>query len=418
MKFMDRKIFHKIVRFLDYKETIIIYGARQVGKTTIMKMLINYLKDKNIPDEAIFYLDLENLDLLQLCEEGVDSLIKFIEARTSYKKKIYIFIDEVQYLSNPTNFIKILVDGYSERFKLIVSGSSVLDIKLKVKQSLVGRIVTFEVFGLDFEEFLLFKGIKYNLALVRDDIAKKELIKLFEEFVIFGGYPRVALIDLIEDKKYYLKQLVQIYIKKDIRDIGNIKNIVKFNGLLRILASQAGNLLNIDEISSSLRMAKETVYHYLVLLEGTYIARRLPPFHRNLRSELTKMPKIYFEDNGVLNYLRYNDIIQTIDGQSFENCIYTEFRKYVQFDNLRYWRTQAKQEIYFIVTGKEKLFAIETKINYTGKRLSNLEYFSKKYPGSKKFVMTLRKNSSLNPGKDVNIIYPWEYNIRNNASGI
>jgi len=408
LEFIDRKVFHNILRFLGYKEAIIIYGARQVGKTTIMKMIINHLKNNNIPEEAIFYLDLEDLDLLQLCEEGIDSIIKYIEARTSYKKKIYIFIDEIQYLNNPANFIKIMVDNYSDRFKIILSGSSVLGIKSKIKQSLVGRIVTFEVFCLDFEEFLRFKGIKYNLLSVEDDKTRKELIKLFKEFVIFGGYPRSTLIHIIEDKKYYLKELVQTYIKKDIKDIGNVGNIMKFNNLLRILASQTGNLLNIDEISSSVKIAKETVYHYLALLEGTYIARRLPPFFRNVRSELTKMPKIYFEDNGILNYLRYNDIIETIDGQAFENCIYTEFQKIAGFNNLKYWRTQAKQEIDFIVEKKGKLFAFETKMAYSGKKVSGLKYFSKKYSNSKIFAIVLKQTKSSEQQKNISVIYPWE----------
>ena len=83
---------------------------------------------------------------------------------------------------------------------------------------------------------------------------------------------------------------------------------MKFNNFLRILADQAGNLLNIDNLASSAGISRETVYDYLILLEGTYIVRRLNPFFRNLKNELTKMPKIYFEDNGVFNYLQYNDI--------------------------------------------------------------------------------------------------------------
>ncbi len=146
LNFIKRKILPHISNFLNYKEAIVIYGARQVGKTTIMKMLIKQLKDNNIPDEAIFYFDLEDLEILELCNQGVDILIRYINARTSYssnsssassKGKIYLFIDEIQYLNNASSFIKLMVDNHSDRFKLIVSGSSVLDIKSKIKQSLV-----------------------------------------------------------------------------------------------------------------------------------------------------------------------------------------------------------------------------------------------------------------------------------------
>jgi len=256
LNFIKRKILPHISNFLNYKEAIVIYGARQVGKTTIMKMLIKELKTiNNIPEEAIFYFDLEDLEILEICNQGVDHLIRYIDARTSLhntdnldnshsssdstKQKIHLFIDEIQYLNNASNFMKLMVDNHSDRFKLIVSGSSVLDIKSKIKQSLVGRIVTFEVFGLD-----------------------------FEEFIIFGAYPRIALISNLNNRRYYLKELIQTYIKKDIRDIGKIRNIMKFNNFLRILADQAGNLLNIDELASSIGIARETVYDYLILLEG------------------------------------------------------------------------------------------------------------------------------------------------------
>ena len=121
----------------------------------------------------------------------------------------------------------MLVDNYSEKFKLIASGSSVIGIKSKITQSLVGRVVTFEVFGLDFEEFLWFKNKKINIQKVNDLKSEKELKELFNEFTIYGLYPRIAKISKIAEKKYYLKELIQTYIKKDIKDIGKIRNIIK-----------------------------------------------------------------------------------------------------------------------------------------------------------------------------------------------
>jgi len=404
--FIKRKILLRISRFLEYKEAIVIYGARQVGKTTIMKMLIKQLKDNGIPDKAVFYFDLEDLDMLNLCSQGVDFLIRYIDARTSYKGKIYVFIDEIQYFGNASSFIKLMVDNHSNRFKLIASGSSVLGIKSKIKKSLVGRIVTFEVFGLDFEEFLWFKKKIFNLDKVADEKTEKELKQLFEEFIIFGTYPRIALISRIDDRRYYLKELIQTYIKKDIKDIGKIRNIMKFNNFLRILADQTGNLLNIDELASSVGIARETVYDYLTLLEGTYIARRLAPFFRNLRSELTKMPKIYFEDSGVLNYLKYDDIVEKVSGQLLENSIYAELRKVVGLESLRYWRTQSKQEIDFVVEHRRQLFAFEVKKIYSGQKTTSLRYFSQKYPNSKSFVITLEKRREAK--ENISVLYCWE----------
>ena len=406
MDYIKRKIISKIDNYLDYKETIVIYGARQVGKTTIMKMLINKLRSRDISEEAIFYIDLEDIDLLNICNNGIDSLIRYVEARTSYKGRIYLFIDEIQYLNNASSFIKLMVDNHSDRFKLIVSGSSVLDIKSNIRQSLVGRIVTFEVFGLDFEEFLWFKGKRFSLNKVDDIKAEKELKELFEEFTIFGSYPRVALIPDIDAKKYYLKELIQTYIKKDIRDIGKIRNIMKFNNFIRILSDQAGKLLNVDNLSSSVGIARETVYDYLMLLESTYIVKRLNPFYRNLKSELTKMPKIYFEDNGVLNYLKYNSIIEKVTGELFENVVYTELRKLFNLEDLRYWRTQSKKEVDFIVSKQNRIYAFEVKKIYYGQKVTGLEYFTGKYPESRSFIITLDKKVKK---KNKNfLIYPWE----------
>ena len=405
MNFIKRKALDHVSKFIDFKEAIVIYGARQVGKTTLMKMLMDHLKSDGYPDEAIFYFDLEDLELLDLCNQGVRFLANYVNARTRYKGRIFLFIDEIQYLENASNFIKLMVDNYSDRFKLIASGSSVLGIKSKAKRSLVGRVLTFELFGLDFEEYLWFRGVTFNFDLVNDPKTWKELKTHFEEFLVYGGYPRVALISDVKNKKYYLKELIQTYIKKDVRDIGKVRNINKFNNFLRILGDQAGSLLNVDNIARSVGLARETVYDYLTLLEGTYVLRKLSPFHRNLKSELTKMPKLYFEDCGVLNYLKHNDIVEKVTGDLLENGIFTELRKMVGLEKLWFWRTQSKQEVDFVVEKKGTFVAFEVKSFFSGQRLSALQYFLKKYQASEGFVITLDKRAE---SKTVPALYPWE----------
>jgi len=147
------------------------------------------LENQGVPAEAIFYIDLEDLDILNVCNNGVD-----------------------------------------------------------------------------FEEYLWFQGKKLNLSNIGDTKTEKELRQLFEEFICFGSYPGVALIREIDVKRSYLKELIRTYIKKDIRGIGRIRNIFIFNNFLRILADQAGNLLNVDNLASSAGIARETVYDYLILL--------------------------------------------------------------------------------------------------------------------------------------------------------
>ena len=409
MNFVNRKIINKIKAFLNYKEAILIYGARQVGKTTIIKILIEHLQNEGQSKNSIFYFDLEDLDYLNIFNQGIESVKNYIDARTDYKGKIYLYVDEIQYLENASSFIKLLVDNYSEKFKLIASGSSVIGIKSKITQSLVGRVVTFEVFGLDFEEFLWFKNKKINIQKVNDLKSEKELKELFNEFTIYGFYPRIAKISKIAEKKYYLKELIQTYIKKDIKDIGKIRNIIKFNNFLRILADRAGNLINIDSLSVDAGIARETVYDYLMLLENTYIIAFLRPYYKNLRSELIKMPKIYFLDNGVLNYLKYNDVVEKISGDLFENIIFSELRKTFDREKIKFWRTQAKNEVDFIIETGNEFLTIEAKKSYAGEYLKDLNYFASRYSRVKKILITLDRKKTGK--KDINVIYPWE--IRN-----
>ena len=406
MTYKKRKIFDYIVKFIPYKEALVVYGARQVGKTTVMKMLIDHLIKNGIAEKDIFYLDLEDLDMLQICNQGVPSLLAYIQARSPGKEKKYVFIDEIQYMNTPSNLIKLLVDNHSDDIKLIVSGSSALNLKSKLKRSLVGRTVTFEMHGLDFGEFLWFNDIHIDTATASDKKATQDLNRLFHSFSIFGSYPRAALIQNIEEKKYYLRQVIQTYIKRDVKDIGNIRNIMKFNDFLRILANQAGSLLNITSLASDTGLARETVYDYLALLEGTYICTRLTPFHRNIKNELTKMPKVYFEDNGVLNYLLHNDFIDQLTGPLFENSVYCELKKNTDSGKLHFWRTQTKQEIDFIIENPKSLTAVETKRTFSGRHVQNLDFFSEKYPGTEKRIVTLEKRKPAS--KDVTVYYPWQ----------
>ena len=142
-----RNIIDEILKYIDTKDAIAIYGARQVGKTTLLKYLL-----KNFLTRNAFYLDLEELDLLELCNKGAQAAYDYLLQKGADEgKKIYLIIDEIQYLDNPANFIKIMHDHF-ENIKLIVSGPSTFDIRKKFKNSLVGRIITFELYPLSFEE--------------------------------------------------------------------------------------------------------------------------------------------------------------------------------------------------------------------------------------------------------------------------
>ena len=369
-KIYKRRIVDKIIDYLKSKEVIVIYGARQVGKTFLLKYLIkNHLKN-------VFYFDLELPNLLELCNQGAESVFKYlIQKGADEKQRVFLVIDEIQYMEDPTNFLKIMHDNYFN-IKLLVSGSSTFEIKKKFKESLVGRTVNFELYPLCFEEFLIFKGKNYKLNKENTKAINDELVALAEEYIKFGGYPKIVLEKSEEKKQIYLAQIINTYVRKDIRDIGNIRNISAFNKLVEVIASQSGQLLNALEISNTLKINRETVLEYLDLLENTFMIKRITPFHKNLRSELSKNPKVFFLDTGMMHLLWLKEFPKVILGNTFETFVFLELMKAGK--KINFWRTTNKQEVDFIIKDKE-LYAIEVKYNFQNLDNRSLKSFSESY---------------------------------------
>ncbi len=411
--FKPRKVLSPLMRFADKREIIVIHGARQTGKTTLLKLITERLiKDKNIPAQDIFYFDLEDFELLEMFNKGHKEVVSYIESRAGKvrKAKIYLLIDEVQYLSAPSSLLKILHDHY-EWLKVIVSGSSSFQLKSKFGDSLVGRTVDFELYPLDFEEFILFKGQSFNLnnsKTFKSSLAHKELARLFREYLIYGGYPKVVLEKSAEAKTIYLKQVIDTYIKKDIRDLGRIRDVFRFNKLLRVLADKAGALLNVLELSSTVGISRKTIEDYLFIMENTYVIKLVAPFFTNVRGEISKMPKIFFEDTGVANLLKYGFFLQKLEGELFENAMFCIIRSIIGREFIRYWRTKQKTEIDFIVDFSSKKIPLEAKLTYPRKSPGNLASFLDKYRGKVGYVVSLEGAGPYGKDKRVKHLYPWE----------
>ena len=392
-----RKILDKIELFLPTDDILLFYWARQVWKTSLMKYIQeNYFKENSI------FLDLENDTYLDLLNRGWDIFIEYLKSYYSWQedKKIVVFIDEIQYLENPTSFLKYIHDHYSN-IKLIVSWSSTFEIRWKLKDSLVWRLIKFDIFPLSFEEFLIFKQ-KENLAkliwkTINLKIINQELKFFYEEYVRFGWYPKVVLSNNIEIKKEYLKQIYVTYIEKDIKDIWKIKEVEKFNKLVKILANQSWKLLNVSELANTVWTTIKTVDKWLFLLENTFVIKLIKPFSQNIRWELTKMPKIFFIDNWLRNYIDNNF---EIFWDNFEASIFNYINNSYLTEKINFYRTQDKKEIDFILDW----IPFEVKLNYNYKKLTALDYFERKY--QKKWnVITLNKQDKVSK---YNVFYPWE----------
>jgi hypothetical protein len=363
----NRSIINEITCFLYTDDIIVIHGARQVGKTSILILLQDLLQ---ADDKQIVYIDLEDSRFVRILDKGVEEFIIHLEEQgfdlPGYIKngnKLYVLIDEIQYLANPSSFLKLLADHH-RYLKIIVSGSSTFEMKSKFKDSLVGRTVNFEIFPLSFQEFLFFRGIPFVPAKSLTEKKIVELQSLYTEFALYGGYPKIVLTPDIRIKEKYLQQIIDTYIRKDIRDLAEIKYVSKFNNLLETLASQSGNLLNIAELSNTCALSREAIERYLFLLEQTYIIRLVRPFSRNIRSELYKTPKVYFYDTGLMQMLWLKRLQNKLMGPVFETSIFTELVKIYGREQVNFWRTQDKKEIDFIIRFHEAYLPLETKLHF------------------------------------------------------
>ncbi len=318
-----------------------------------------------------------NLSLCQTPDRFSDYLN--LQGATTDRKN-FCLIDEIQYLENPSNFLKLIHDHYPH-IKLIITGSSSFEIRSKFKDALTGRKITFVVRPLSFFEYLRFResGMEQHKKLLNlktiiqdDSIADKynlltpKMLPLWEDFVIYGGYPKTALEKQASIRQQVLREIHNSYIRKDIKDIAKIENIYKFNNLVEFLALQTANLFRADEVCKEVAINIKTLEKYLFILENTFITSRLRPYHTNRQKELTKMPKLYFSDNGLLNAIigDFRGIAQRPNrGELAENLCFSELAKSIgSFKRLYYWRTTNKQEVDFVlVMEQEKKIPIEVK---------------------------------------------------------
>ncbi len=400
-RLFKRNIIDELLKYIDTEDILVLHGARQVGKTSILYYLKNILDEKN---KSNYYMDLEDSRLKAVIDGGPEEFLKHLkEEGFDLEKKLFVFIDEIQYLKNPSSFLKLMADHH-KNLKIIVSGSSSFEIKSKFKDSLVGRTLEFEVFNLSFEEFLIFK--RENLPKEIENITAKkreELKALYMEYTLYGGYPKIVLANSINLKEKYLQQIIDTYVKKDIRDLAEIKDVSKFNKLLEVLSAQSGNLLNIVELSNTCRLARPTVEKYLFILENTYIIKLVKPYSGNIRSELFKSPKIFFYDTGLMQMLWLKSFPKELIGSVFETGIFSQLVKKYSKESVFFWRTKDKREIDFILKLKKSLLPIEVKLNFERFASSSVKYFNSKYKLKKYKLVSLKGIP-----KDEYAVYPWQ----------
>ncbi len=388
MNQLERKLLKPILQHLQDKEFIIITGAKQTGKTTLLNQVQNHLIAHG--KKTVFYLTLEDPAILTRLNQHPEYIFDFTIRKEG--EKVFVLIDEVQYLDNPSNFLKLLYDKHHKNLKIVTTGSSAFYIDQKFTDSLAGRKKLFELFTLDFGEYLLFRSGNNTLSIELERIREnpsyystrqKELETFFNEYLTYGGYPAVALAETHQEKLATLSELTGSILKRDIEE-ANIQDKEKFYKLLLILAGQTGSLLNINELSRVLSLSVTAVYNYIYTLQKCFHISLLKPFYKNLRKELTKMPKVYFNDLGFRNSLLklYGSVdLRPDKGALVENYAFLRLRQLHGNDAIHFWRTADGKEIDFIITKEyNQGEALEIKFDEASFVASKYNRFTNAYP--------------------------------------
>ncbi len=341
-----RKIEKELKKQFSSKEIIILTGMRRTGKTVIMNSLFNAVQSKN----KVFF-DLENpLNRKIFEEENYDNIWKNLEKfNISAKEKAYVFLDEIQLMPEVPSAIKYLYDHYNIKFFL--TGSSSYYLKNLFSESLAGRKIIFELYPLDFEEYLFFqeKPVEFFGDFREKEKRKSEINfalyeKYYDDYLEFGGFPKVVLEKDIEQKKKLLNDIFSSYFKQDIKALADFKNINKLRDLIILLSARIGSKVEISKLSAELAVSRETIYSYLSFLENTYFIFLIKPFSRNTDREVSGARKVYFCDTGILNILG-----KISSGAIFENAV---FRSLTSYGKINYYQKRTGAEIDFVLDEK------------------------------------------------------------------
>jgi len=393
--YIQRKIHQRIGNHLSRKEYTIVTGPRQCGKTSLIKALYKELQNDN---KQVAYITFEDQDILSAINVHPEEVFSYVIRPNTQlngvaheNERVYLFIDEIQYAADPSNFLKYLFDTYGENLKIIATGSSAFYIDDKFKDSLAGRKRVYELQTLSFDEYLQFSGYDHLLLELEKirfqadfiSTANRELMDQLNDYLIFGGYPEVVLEKNSDERILLLKELKNAFLKKDIDEAG-ISYHDKFYMLLTLLAGQTGNLVNRNELANTVGVDNKTIDNYLYVLQNSFHIELVKPFYSSLRKELTKMPKVYFKDTGMRNSAlnRFYGFQNREDqGQLLENFVYKRLTNLYDKDNIKFWRTTDKKEIDFIVsTSFNEGMAYEVKMNCRNINSISKKRFSESYP--------------------------------------
>ena len=399
MNLVKRNILDKIYFWLESPHILVIHGARRTGKTTLLHILKSDLEAKG---KKVVYLPMDQM-LFEPCLKDPISLENWLKQEGLLsQRRLYLLLDEAQYLPDAGIFLKVLHDRLSPKVKLIVSGSSSLELA-KTREFLTGRKIELHLERFSFLEFLSLRFPKpfvkqapfSDLSEIKEiyELYGQRLKELFVEYISWGGYPEVVLEEIPDKKQRILREILSVYLEKDVSAFLKIRQVSAFNNLIRILASQIGSLVNKTELSNTLGIRFETINSYLDILKHTFIFSFLSPFFRNVRKEISKSPKIYARDMGIMRYVlkKGYDDYRIIPGEVVENFVYRELIERFPISDIYFYRTLAGGEIDFVVS-EEKFYLIESKFCNQKRFPKAIKNFIERYSEKESLVIVITKD--------------------------
>ena len=346
MDYYPRKVMDQVSQSFFKGKAVIIYGARQVGKTTLIRMIL-----KNTAEKDILFLNCDLPDVRDILEKKDLQHFKGLVG----DKKV-VFIDEAQRVSDIGLTLKILIENFPNS-QIIATGSSSFDLANKINEPLTGRKFSFQLYSLSLNEIF-------------SDANVLEIRRKLPELLIYGSYPEVVSNSSLDEKRKLITEIAGDSLYKDIMEFQSIKSPGILRDLLKALALQVGSEVSYTELAQLLNIDKKTVESYVNILEKSFIIFRLPPMNRNLRNELKKLRKIYFFDLGVRNAVinNFNPLDSRSDiGQLWENYAIVEMIKQRHYQgisaNYYFWKTYHGAEVDFIEEFAGKLSGYEIKWN-------------------------------------------------------
>lgn len=359
--FYKRKIYPELLSHAQLPAVTVLTGMRRTGKTTLVSQML-----ADIPNKNSLYLDLQRPDSRELFEQKNYEAIRdsFIARGLSPNKPMIIALDEIQLSPDSPSAIKYLLDHH--QIKFIVTGSSSYYLKNLFSESLAGRKKIFELYPLDFAEFLTFKEIAFHESNWKvkmfDNLEYSRLSSYYEEYVRFGGFPQVVLSSTEEQKHDILLDIMSSYVNIDIRSLADFSDERNLYSLAKLLAGRVGSRVEYTKLSSLTGLSRPTVTNYISFFEKTYLIRTVPVYTKNIDREIVKARKLYFCDTGLANTLA-----DLSSGAQFENTLFNQLSHIGQ---VQYFALKTGHEIDFILDMSLAVEAKETPIEADLTRLA------------------------------------------------